>query len=148
MVAIKDKEESVLTEERKIKRRWHEYFKELLNEENERDRLENVALVSGPVEEFSEEEVKKAVKEMKSGKTPGPSGISADYFKYLDSDGLKWLTELLNTIFEAEKNTKGLDKELSDHHIQRQRRSHVVQELQGDQVARGWTDGLGEGTGR
>ena len=89
VVAIKDKEGSVLTEERKIKRRWHEYLKELRNEENERGELEKVELVSGPVEEFSEEEVKKAVKEMKSWKTPEPSGISADYFRYLDSDGLK-----------------------------------------------------------
>ena len=106
MVAIKDKEGSVLTEERKIKRRWHEYFKELLNEENERDKLERVEVVSGPVEEFSEEEVKKVVKEIKTEKTSGPSEISTDYFKYLDSGGLKWVTELLNKIFEAERIPK------------------------------------------
>ena len=107
VVAIKDKERSALTEERKIKRRSHEYFKELLNGENERDELEKVEVVSGPVEEFSEEEVKKAVKEMKTWEAPGPSGISADYFKYLESNGLKWLTELLNKIFEAESIPMG-----------------------------------------
>ena len=80
-VAIKDKEGSILTEERKIKRRWHECFKELFNEENDGDELKKVEEVSGPVEEFSEEEVKKVVKEMKTGNAPGPSGISADYFK-------------------------------------------------------------------
>ena len=81
VAAIKDKERSVLTEERKINRRWHEYFKGLVNEENERDKLEKVEVVSGPVEEFLEEEVKKVVKKMETGKAPGPSGISTDYFK-------------------------------------------------------------------
>ena len=66
VVVIKDREGSVLTEERKIKRRSHEYFKELLNEENERGELEKVEVVSGPVQEFLEEEVKKVVKEMKT----------------------------------------------------------------------------------
>ena len=107
VAAIKDKERSVLTEERKINRRWNEYFKELLNEENKREELEKVEVVSGSVEGFLEEEVKKAVKEMKTRKAPRPSGISADYFKYLDSDGLKWLTVLLNKIFEAERIPKG-----------------------------------------
>ena len=63
--------------------------------------------MSSPVEEFSEEEVKKTVKEIKAEKAPRPSGISANYFKCLDSDGLKWLTELLNKIFEAENIPKG-----------------------------------------
>ena len=107
VAVIKDKEGNILIEEMKIKRRWHEYFKELLNEENERDELEKVEVVSGPVEEFSEEEVKNAVREMKTGKASGPSGISAEYFKYLDSDGLKCLTDLLNKIFETERIPKG-----------------------------------------
>ena len=47
------------------------------------------------------------MKEMKTGKASGPSGISTDYFKYLDSDGLKCLTELLNKIFEAARIPKG-----------------------------------------
>ena len=107
VAVTKDEERSILTEGRKIKRRWHEYFKELRNEENERDELEKVEVVSSPVEEFSEEKVKKAVKEMKTGEAPGPSGISADCFKYLDSDRLKRLTVLLNKTFEAERIPKG-----------------------------------------
>ena len=130
VVAIKDKERSVLTEERKIKRKSHEFFKELLNGENERDELEKVKVVSGPVEEFSEEEVKKAVKEMKTGKASGPSGILADYFKYLDSDGLKWRTELLNKIFEAERIPKGWKRSYLVTIYTDKRRSNSVQELQ------------------
>ena len=55
-------------EEDKIKKRWKEYFEELLNVENEREERSEEA-VSGPIMEIIIEEVDKAVKSLRSSKT-------------------------------------------------------------------------------
>ena len=38
-------------------------------------------MVEGPIEEVSEEEVKRALKEMNSGKAPGLTGMTSDLIK-------------------------------------------------------------------
>ena len=41
-------------------------------------------MVEGTIEEVSEEEVKRALKEMKKGKAPGPTGMASDLMKRAD----------------------------------------------------------------
>ena len=61
-----------MTENDKIKSRWESYFNHLLNEENPRvvfgDGVPNEGITSG----ISREEVKEALKKMKSGKACRP----------------------------------------------------------------------------
>ena len=94
--------DSIVTEEDKIRERWQEYFTELLNIENGREQLPKVNKVKRPVQEISKEEVY-AIKQMKSGKAAGPSGISAEHLKYLNDEGVEWVKELLNRIIKEEK---------------------------------------------
>ncbi|KAK3513525.1 hypothetical protein QTP70_016466 [Hemibagrus guttatus] len=56
----------VLTSEESVQRRWKEYFEELMNEENEREkRVEVVNSVEQKVDKIRKDEVRKALKRMK-----------------------------------------------------------------------------------
>ncbi|KAK3551024.1 hypothetical protein QTP70_011428 [Hemibagrus guttatus] len=56
----------VLTSEESVQRRWKEYFEELMNEENEREkRVEGVNSVEQKVDKVRKDEVRKALKRMK-----------------------------------------------------------------------------------
>ncbi|KAK3522272.1 hypothetical protein QTP86_000580 [Hemibagrus guttatus] len=73
---IKDRDGRVLTSEESVQRRWKEYFEELMNEENEREkRVEGVNSVEEEVDKIRKDEVRKALKRMKSGKEVGPDDI-------------------------------------------------------------------------
>ncbi|KAK3554289.1 hypothetical protein QTP70_020155 [Hemibagrus guttatus] len=77
---IKDRDGRVLTSEESVQRRWKEYFEELMNEENEREkRAEGVNSVEQKVHKIRKDEVRKALKRMKSGKAVGPDDIPVEY---------------------------------------------------------------------
>ncbi|KAK3519483.1 hypothetical protein QTP70_031672, partial [Hemibagrus guttatus] len=69
----------VLTSEESVQRRWKGYFEELMNEENEREkRVEGVNSVEQKVDKIRKDEVRKALKRMKSGKAVGPDDIPVE----------------------------------------------------------------------
>ncbi|MCJ8736392.1 hypothetical protein PDJAM_G00257990 [Pangasius djambal] len=81
---IKDRDGRVLTSEESVQRRWNEYFEELMNEENEREkRVEGVTSVEQKVDKIRKDEVRKDLKRMKSGKAVGPDDIPVELFKVL-----------------------------------------------------------------
>ncbi|KAK3516441.1 hypothetical protein QTP70_013289 [Hemibagrus guttatus] len=81
---IKDRDGRVLTSEESVQRRWKEYFEELMNEENEREkRVEGVNSVKQKVDKIRKDGVKKALKRMKSGKAVGPDDVPVEE-KYKD----------------------------------------------------------------
>ncbi|KAK3572051.1 hypothetical protein QTP86_022280 [Hemibagrus guttatus] len=76
---IKDRDGRVLTSEESVQRRWKEYFETLMNEENEREkRVEGVNYVEQKVDKIRKDEVRKALKRMKSGKAVGPDDIPVE----------------------------------------------------------------------
>ncbi|KAK3544109.1 hypothetical protein QTP86_001805, partial [Hemibagrus guttatus] len=76
---IKDRDGRVLTSEESVQRRWKEYFEELMNEENEREkRVEGVNSVEQKIDKIRKDEVRKALKRMKSGKAVGPDDIPVE----------------------------------------------------------------------
>ncbi|KAK3560412.1 hypothetical protein QTP86_008467 [Hemibagrus guttatus] len=103
---IKDRDGRVLTSEESVQRRWKEYFEELMNEENEREkRVEGVNSVEQKVDKFRKDEVRKALKRMKSGKAVGPDDIPVEVWKCLREAAVEFLTSLFNRVLErvAEK---------------------------------------------
>ena len=101
---IKDTNGNVLTSEENVLRRWMEYFAELMNEENERERrLEEVERVNLEVGWISKDEVRTAMKRMKSGKAVGPDGIPVEAWKCLGEMAVGLLTRLFNKILESER---------------------------------------------
>ncbi|KAK3521466.1 hypothetical protein QTP70_005778 [Hemibagrus guttatus] len=101
---IKDRDGRVLTSEESVQRRWKEYFEELMNEENEREkRVEGVNSVEQKVDKIRKDEVRKALKRMKSGKAVGPDDIPVEVWKCLGEAAVEFLTSLLNRVLESER---------------------------------------------
>ncbi|KAK3535401.1 hypothetical protein QTP70_013113, partial [Hemibagrus guttatus] len=98
---IKDRDGRVLTSEESVQRRWKEYFEELMNEENEREkRVEGVNSVEQEVDKIRKDEVRKALKRMKSGKAVGPDDIPVEVWKCLGEAAVKFLASLFNRVLE------------------------------------------------
>ncbi|KAK3553686.1 hypothetical protein QTP70_006899 [Hemibagrus guttatus] len=90
---IKDRDGRVLTSEESVQRRWKEYFEELMNEENEGGkRVEGVNSVEQKVDKIRKDEVRKALKRMKSGKAVGPDNILVEVWKCLGEAAVEFLT--------------------------------------------------------
>ena len=93
--AVKDKDGILLTGDL-IKYRWLGHFDDLLNVENERDDLEGILPVQGPIEEISVEEVITQLGKMKTNKAYGPDCLSIEVAKALGDEGAIWMTGVLN----------------------------------------------------
>ncbi|KAK3513905.1 hypothetical protein QTP70_032851 [Hemibagrus guttatus] len=101
---IKDRDGRVLTSEESVQRRWKEYFEELMNEENEREkRVEGVNSVEQKRDKIRKDEVRKALKRMKSGKAVGPDDIPVEVWKCLGEAAVEFLTSLFNKVLESER---------------------------------------------
>ncbi|KAK3524731.1 hypothetical protein QTP86_001890 [Hemibagrus guttatus] len=101
---IKDRDGRVLTSEESIQRRWKEYFEELMNEENEREkRVEGVNSVEQKVDKIRKDEVRRALKRMKSGKAVGPDDIPVEVWKCLGEAAVEFLASLFNRVLENER---------------------------------------------
>ncbi|KAK3559189.1 hypothetical protein QTP86_005183 [Hemibagrus guttatus] len=101
---INDRDGRVLKSEESVQRRWKEYFEELMNEENEREkRVEGVNSVEQKVDKIRKDEVRKALKRMKSGKAVGPDVIPVEVWKCLGEAAVEFLTSLFNRVLESEK---------------------------------------------
>ncbi|KAK3524774.1 hypothetical protein QTP86_004220 [Hemibagrus guttatus] len=101
---IKDRDGRVLTSEESVQRRWKEYFEELMNEENEREkRVEGVNSVEQKVDTIRKDEVRKALKRMKSGKAVGLYDIPVEVWKCLGEAAVEFLASLFNRVLESER---------------------------------------------
>ncbi|MCJ8733936.1 hypothetical protein PDJAM_G00229520 [Pangasius djambal] len=101
---IKDRDGRVLTSEESVQRKWKDYFEELMNEENEREkRVEGVTSGEQKVDRIRKDEVRKALKRMKSGKAVDPDDIPVEVWKCLGEAAVEFLTSLFNRVLESEK---------------------------------------------
>ncbi|KAK3508829.1 hypothetical protein QTP70_009603 [Hemibagrus guttatus] len=101
---IKDRDGRVLTSEESVQRRWKEYFEELMNEENERDkRVEGVNSVEQKVDKIRKDEVRNALKRIKSGKAVGPDDIPVEVWKCLGEAAVEFLASLFNRVLESDR---------------------------------------------
>ena len=97
---IKNEDGEVLVEKQKVKQRWKEYFDNLLNHENPRERREiRTDGTDRMVDEISVAEVRTAMRRMMKGKALGPDEIPVEAWLCLGSRGIEFLTRLFNRLF-------------------------------------------------
>ena len=98
---IKDENGCLLTEESVVKVRWNEYFSELLNVNEGREAELTQGRVAGlnagvRLEvDITVDDVRRAVKKLKNGKTPGVDGITNEMLRYGGECMVEWLTRVI-----------------------------------------------------
>ena len=82
---MKSRERNIITEKERIFERWEEYISELYHDERG-DKPPIMKNFDGPP--IMKDEVRKAVKSMKKGKTAGPDTITVEMIESLDEFGI------------------------------------------------------------
>ncbi|XP_047264248.1 uncharacterized protein LOC124896654 [Capsicum annuum] len=83
------------------------YFHKLLNDEEDRGvvlgELDHTGECCnfGYCRRFKVEDVSEAIRKMRRGRATGPGKISVDFWKFSSVAGLRWLTNLFNSIFKS-----------------------------------------------
>ena len=94
----------MLMEEKKVKQRSKEYFDNLLNQENSRERREmRTEERERDVEDISEEEVRTALRKMKKRKTKGLDDLPMKAWIALGNKGMYILVNFFNRLLRGEK---------------------------------------------
>ena len=87
-----------------VLKRWKEYFEKLMNEKNNRDsRTEEAQVGNEEVNCVNREEVKKAQRRIKKGKSVGPDELPVKVWKCMGKMGKKFLTRLFNRLLVNER---------------------------------------------
>ena len=81
---------------------WKEYFDKLLNTEEPKELIKKGRKEISEVEEFTLEDVKKAIRNLKNKKAAGTDGIHPELIKYGGNMLLNRIYELLRQIWEEE----------------------------------------------
>ena len=89
--------------------RWKGYFGKLLNEENPRTVFGDGVPNEGLTPAINRKEVEVALNGMKHGKAMGPDGIPVDVWKSSSEEGVDMLLDLLQKIFRAGENARGME---------------------------------------
>ena len=104
---VKDVNGQIVRDGAEVRRRWAEYFQQVLTIADVKEANINVVgnwrmPVLGDLNEraISLEEVGEAVNEMKSGKAPGLGGFPVECIKKNGMAVLEWLVRLLNLSFD------------------------------------------------
>ena len=91
-------------EEEKVKQRWKEYFDDLLNQENSRERRETkTEETKRDVEDISVEEVRTGLRKMKKRKAQGPEDIPVEVWIALGNKDVEFLVNFFNRLLQGEK---------------------------------------------
>ena len=106
---VRNSDGNVVTDASDVKRRWKEYFEWLLNVDDGRraelteSGFEVVNKLANEELEISVEDVRKAVKKLKGGKSPGVDGITSEMLKCGGECLLEWLRRVCNVCVLEEK---------------------------------------------
>ena len=106
---VRDSDGNIVTDASDVKQRWKEYFEWLLNvDDGRRAELTEIGLgvmnesANGELE-IGVEDVRKAVKKLKGGKSPGVDGITSEMLKCGGECLLEWLRRVCNVYISEEK---------------------------------------------
>ena len=87
-----------------MKQKWKEYFDNLLNHENPRERRETrTEGRERDVEDISGEDVRTGLRKMKKGKAQGPNDITVEAWIALGNKGVEFLVNFFNRLLQREK---------------------------------------------
>ena len=80
---------------------WKRHMEKVMNEENEWDGIVEAAVVHGPLERVTKEEVKDAIKHMKLGRAAGVSDVAVEHIAASGVVGVEVITEICNRVLDG-----------------------------------------------
>ena len=95
---LKTKKGSIIMDKKKILERWAEYIREIF-EDNRKEHDVMKKNFAGPP--IMKDEVREAMRKMKTGKATGPDGLSIELIEALEEYGIEKVTTLLNEIYDT-----------------------------------------------
>ena len=100
---VESKDGTLLTENDEVKNRWKEYFRDLFDcEEREIDtRTEAEEREEKVSDEITQDEVRTAIRKIKSGKASGVCGIQGELLKVGGEVTIKWLQEIYSMVWRT-----------------------------------------------
>ena len=99
---IKSKTGEILMEEETVKQRWKEYFNNLINHENPREKREmRTEGRERDVENISGEEVRTGLRKMKKGKAQGTDDIPVEAWIALGNKGVEFFVNFFNRLLSS-----------------------------------------------
>lgn len=99
---IKDQDGCLRVKKREVCDVWRNHFERISNETSDAV-LPDVPPTEGPIGDFTLEEVKDAVKLLKKGKAPGPSGVTGDMLQFAGDTAAKELLVVFQRILRTGK---------------------------------------------
>ena len=101
---INSKTGEILMVEEKVKQRWKEYFDDLLNQENPRERREmRTEETKRDVEDISVEKVRTGLRKMKKRKAQGTDDIPVEVWIALGNKGVEFLVNVFNRLLQGRR---------------------------------------------
>ena len=98
-LGIESKHGTLLIENDEVKIRWKEYFRELFDgEEREIGTSRETEESEEVSDEITEDEVRRSIWKLKSGKASGACGIQGELLKACGVVTVKWMQEIYNTV--------------------------------------------------
>ena len=100
-LGIESEDGTLLTEQREVRNRWKDYFMGLVEGEvrGADMRSDSVGRDRSVVEEITEEEIRRTVWKLRSGKASGVCGILWEVLKAGGEAVVKWLQEIYNMVW-------------------------------------------------
>ena len=80
---------------------WKNYMEKLLNEENEWDGVLNDIEIDGEMDDISSDEVRAAMKQMRSGKACGISGVCSEFLVRSGEVGVEVMRDICNKVLRG-----------------------------------------------
>ena len=95
---LKTKEGSIIMDKEKILERWAEYIGELFEDNRKEHDMMKKNFAGPPI---MKDEVREAMRKMKTGEATGPDGLSIELIEALEEYGIEKVTTLLNEIYDT-----------------------------------------------
>ncbi|GFS10001.1 RNA-directed DNA polymerase from mobile element jockey-like [Elysia marginata] len=106
---LKAKNGDIIIDKERILERWAEYIEELFNDNRKEYDVMKRNLAGPPI---LKDEVRAAIRKMKSGKATGPDKISVELIEALEDYGIEKTTNLLNEIYDTGQIPTDLTKSI------------------------------------
>jgi Reverse transcriptase (RNA-dependent DNA polymerase) len=99
LMKITDTNGKIIIDKQDMKKRWKLYLETLFHDQRPEVSYLTSEVLTGP--DILIQEVKAAIKQMKNKKAAGPDNIEAEFLKLLDNEGIVWITDVFNKIYNS-----------------------------------------------